>query len=504
MFNWSRRKYLMVIGSALFMGGAVFGYYFARPLGVMSAKSPFLSEALAPEAMAQNKEITNGVFTKIAKESMPAVVNISTKQKVKSHASADMDDERTREFYERFFPGYKDAPREQVKQSLGSGFVVEEDGFILTNSHVIDQSDEIIVTFGDGHDPANAKEYTAKIVGQDPKTDIAIIKIQPDKKITALKMGDSDKLQVAEWVMAIGNPFGFAQSVTVGVVSAKGRVIGAGPYDEFIQTDASINPGNSGGPLLNLNGEVVGINSAIFTGGSSQGNIGIGFAIPINAIKSIYADLKKGKVSRGWLGVMIQKITPELMGAMGLKTSKGALVGDVQENSPASKAGIKRGDIITEFNGLEVSSSEQLPKMVAVIKPNTKVKVKALRDGVEKAFTLSLGELPDEAVEKPSAPSQDDSLGMSVEKLTGDAAKRLNAEGVSGVVVRNALPNSPAGNAGIHVGDIITEVNKIPVNDVASYTAAVGKSKPGEPVLFLIKRGKSTVFIAVKLPEKDK
>jgi serine protease Do len=302
--------------------------------------------------------------------------------------------------------------------------------------------------------------------------------------------------------MAIGNPFGFAQSVTVGVVSAKGRVIGAGPYDEFIQTDASINPGNSGGPLLNLNGEVVGINSAIFTGGASQGNIGIGFAIPINAIKSIYDDLKKGKVSRGWLGVMIQKITPELMSAMGLKTSKGALVGDVQENSPAGKAGIKRGDIITEFNGLEVTTSDQLPKMVAVIKPATKVKVKALRDGVEKSFTVSLGELPDEATEKPSVTSLENNLGLSLEKLTEELAKQLNASGVSGVVVRGVLPGGPGANAGIQVGDIITEVNKTPVKDVASYNSAAGKSKPGESVLLLIKRGKSTVFIAVKLPGK--
>lgn len=499
MFNWSRRKRLMVIGSALFMGGAVFGYYFARPQGFTGAQSPFSANALAPTAMAQSKEITNGVFTKIAKESMPSVVNISTKQKVKSRLSPEMDDERTREFYEHFFPGFKDAPREQTKQSLGSGFIVEEDGHILTNSHVIDQAEEIIVSFGDGHD---SREYTAKVIGQDPKTDIAIIKIQPDKKVVAFKLGDSDKLQVAEWVMAIGNPFGFAQSVTVGVVSAKGRVIGAGPYDEFIQTDASINPGNSGGPLLNLNGEVVGINSAIFTGGSSQGNIGIGFAIPINAIKSIYDDLKKGKVSRGWLGVMIQKITPELMSAMGLKTSKGALVGDVQENSPAGKAGIKRGDIITEFNGLEVMASDQLPKMVAVIKPATKVKVKALRDGIEKSFTVTLGELPDEAIEKPSATSSENNLGLSLEKLTEELAKQLNAHSVSGVVVRGVLPGGPGANAGIQVGDIITEVNKTPVKDLASYNSAAGKSKPGESVLLLIKRGKSTVFIAVKLPGK--
>lgn len=502
MFNWSRRKKLLVIGATIFMGGAVFGYYFARPQGLAGNQSPFGAQALAPSAMAQSKEITNGVFTKIAKDSMSSVVNISTKQKVKSRMFPDVDDERTREFYERFFPGFKDAPRERVKQSLGSGFLVEEDGHILTNSHVIDQADEIIVSFGDGHDATNSKEYTAKVIGQDPKTDIAIIKIQPDKKIPSLKMGDSDKLQIAEWVMAIGNPFGFAQSVTVGVVSAKGRVIGAGPYDEFIQTDASINPGNSGGPLLNLNGEVVGINSAIFTGGASQGNIGIGFAIPINAVKSIYDDLKKGKVTRGWLGVMIQKITPELMSAMGLKSSKGALVGDVQDNSPALKAGVKRGDIITEFNGLEVTASDQLPKMVASIKPGTKVKVKALRDGVEKAFTVSLGELPDDAVEKPSAPSSEDSLGLSVEKLTDELAKQLNAQGVSGVVVRGVLPNSPAGGAGIQAGDIITEVNKTPVKDMASYTNAAGKSKPGETVLLLVKRGKATIFIAVKLPEK--
>lgn len=502
MFNWSRRKQLMVIGSAIFMGGAVFGYYFARPVAFTGAQTPSIAGTIAPEAMAQSKEITNGVFSKMARDSMPSVVNISTKQKVKSRMFPEMDDERTREFYERFFPGFKDAPREQVKQSLGSGFIVEEDGHILTNSHVIDQADEIIVSFGDGHDSTNAREYTAKIIGQDPKTDIAIIKIQPDRKVTALKMGDSDKLQIAEWVMAIGNPFGFAQSVTVGVVSAKGRVIGAGPYDDFIQTDASINPGNSGGPLLNLNGEVVGINSAIFTGGFGQGNIGIGFAIPINAVKSIYNDLKKGKVNRGWLGVMIQKITPELMSALGLKTSTGALVGDVQENSPASKAGLKRGDIITEFNGMDVPASEQLPKMVASVKPGTKVKVRVLRDGIEKSFTVSLGELPDDADEKPSAPSSEDSLGISVEKLTDDLAKQLNAQGASGVVVRGVLPNSPAANAGIHVSDIITEVNKTSVKDVASYNSAAGKSKPGESVLLLIKRGKSTVFIAVKLPEK--
>ncbi|MBI5814174.1 MAG: DegQ family serine endoprotease [Nitrospinae bacterium] len=498
MKNWRSQARWFALGLGLVMTGAVAGAYLAPP------RSPVADPSIATPAIAsQGGELPGNIFTKIAKERTPAVVNISTKQKVKTRSmpSPEMEDERMKEFYDRFFPWYREMPKEQVRQSLGSGFVVEEDGYILTNAHVVEQADEVIVTFGDGHNGGDEKEFPAKVIGTDPKTDIALIKISPGKKLPTLALADSSKVEVGEWVMAIGNPFGFSQSVTVGVVSAKGRAIGAGPYDDFIQTDASINPGNSGGPLLNMNGDVIGINSAIYTGGFSQGNIGIGFAVPANSVKDIYAELKKGKVSRGWLGVMIQKITPELMGALNLKSSKGALVGDVFPGSPADKAGIKRGDVIVEFNGQAVDSNDQLPKLVGAVKPGISVKVKIVRDGSEKMFTLSLAEMPDDE-EKPARPEveQESSIGLTVDKLTPDIAKKLDAEGTAGVVVKKVDPAGPAAAAGIHPGDIITEANKQTVRDVASYKSAVGKSKPGDVALLLVKRGKNTHFIAVKVP----
>ncbi|MBI4666644.1 MAG: DegQ family serine endoprotease [Nitrospinae bacterium] len=481
------------LGLILILIGAVAG----AQLSKSGSSSDSISSALAPKVVAQGKDMPTTVFTDIAKNRTPAVVNISTKQKVKSRMAPEMEDERMQEFYDRFFPWYKDMPKEQVRQSLGSGFVVEEDGYILTNSHVVDQADEIIVTFGDGHNGSDT-EYSAKVIGSDPKTDIAVIKVDAGKKLPTIPLGDSNTLQVGEWVMAIGNPFGFSQSVTVGIVSAKGRAIGAGPYDDFIQTDASINPGNSGGPLLNMAGEVVGINSAIFTGGFSQGNIGIGFAIPIDSVKAIYGELKVGKVSRGWLGVMIQKITPDFMKALKLKSAQGALVGDVFEKSPAESAGLKRGDVIVEFNGQPVPSSDALPKLVGALKPGVKAKVKIIRDGSEKTITLALGEMPEETEqEKPVAPAKDD-LGITVEKLTPELAKRFNAESSRGVLVRNVAPQGPAAEAGVRPGDIITEVNRQPVDDLSSYKNALAKSGPAEPVLMLVKRGKSTIFIVVK------
>ncbi len=260
-----------------------------------SAFSDVPSFDFAKPQLAEAQVAPPNIFAKIVKEKTPAVVNISTKRMVKSQAAPPLQDERMREFYKRFFPQYKNAPqREQLRQSLGSGFVVEKDGYILTNNHVVEMADQILVAFGSGKHGDDEKEYEAKLIASDPKTDIALIKIESEEDFPTLSFGDSDALMVGEWVMAIGNPFGFAQSVTVGVVSAKGRVIGAGPYDDFIQTDASINPGNSGGPLLNIKGEVIGINTAIYTGGASQGNIGIGFAVPINSVKALYEDLKKG------------------------------------------------------------------------------------------------------------------------------------------------------------------------------------------------------------------
>ena len=275
----------------------------------------------------------------------------------------------------------------------GTGFIIDGEGYILTNNHVVEDADIITVTL------QNEKEYKARLVGADPKTDIALIKIIEETgehaSFSHLDLGDSEKVEVGEWVVAIGNPFGLSHTVTTGVVSAKGRNIGAGPYDEFIQTDASINPGNSGGPLLNMNGEVIGINTAIFSG--SGGNVGIGFALPINMAKGILGELKQnGKVTRGWLGVMIQKITPELQESFKLKNPLGALVNDIAPNGPAERGGMKRGDVITRFDGVEITSMETLPKQVASIKPGKSVKVEVIREGKNKVLDIKIEPMKEE------------------------------------------------------------------------------------------------------------
>jgi len=453
---------------------------------------------LGPSVARAAKIDPQSVFVKIAREQTPAVVNISTKQRIKTGGRAGIPDERMREYYDRFYPWHREAPREQVRQSLGSGFVVESDGYILTNSHVVAQADEIIVSFGDGHD-SRAKEYPAKLIAADPKTDIALIKIDVSKKLPTLTLGDSSKLQVGEQVMAIGNPFGFAQSVTVGVVSAKGRVIGAGPYDDFIQTDASINPGNSGGPLLNTRGEVIGINSAIYTGGA-RGNIGIGFAIPIDSVKSIYDDLKKGKVKRGWLGVAITNVTKELQDAMSLPDRKGALVSQVIDNSPAEKSGIKRYDVITGFNGEKVLSSSHLPRIVAAVKPGSKAVIDVIRDGKTISIPVNIGEMPTEK-KLLAQGKRNENLGMIVENIPAQLAERLGIKGSAGVVVTNVAPGSPAGAAGAITGDVIMEINKKKVRNIQEYDSAISNAKPGGSLLVLVRRGRNDLLLVIKLPK---
>ena len=323
--------------------------------------------ALSSESM----PLTSNIFVNIAKQQNPAVVNVSAKAKTPKTSGRFKNPghrgqkDQFRDFYDKFFrqqrpgPGQGQPPR---RGGTGSGFIIDADGHILTNNHVVEGADEILVNLDDDN------EYTATLIGTDPKTDIALIKINrgngDNTAFPYLRMGDSDKLEVGEWVVAIGNPFGLPHTVTVGVVSAKGRNIGAGNYDEFIQTDASINPGNSGGPLINIKGEVIGINTAIISGGGpGGGNVGIGFAIPVNIAKSILTDLREnGKVTRGWLGVMIQKITPDLAESFSLKDNKGALVGDVIPKGPAAKAGIKRGDVIVEFKRLQGKKYEPIAK----------------------------------------------------------------------------------------------------------------------------------------------
>ena len=300
-------------------------------------------------------QATPGSFAELVKEARPSVVNISTVKFIKGKGEREPltpfgPQDPFKDFFDRFFKDQM--PKEFKQQSLGTGFIIDKDGFILTNNHVVEKTDEIKVRLSDD------KEYIAQIIGRDPKTDLALIKIEPENSLTPLPMGDSDKLEVGEWVIAIGNPFGLGNTVTAGIVSAKYRQIGMGTYENFIQTDASINPGNSGGPLLNIKGEVIGINTAIFS--RTGGSVGIGFAIPVNMAKELLPQLKKGKVVRGWLGVMIQTITPELKDKLDLKNEKGALVADVTSGGPADTAGIKRGDVIVMFDGKEIKEMKDL------------------------------------------------------------------------------------------------------------------------------------------------
>lgn len=431
-------------------------------------------------------------FTGLAKKAGPSVVNVSTTQvrKTAQQGSSPFGDQDPMgEFWERFFGGQmpRGAPQ-QRRSGLGSGFIIDGNGTILTNYHVVDSAQKITVTLSDG------KSYDAKVIGKDQKSDIAVIKIDAGRELPAVTLGDSDRLEVGEWVMAIGNPFGLDHTVTSGIVSAKGRQIGAGPYDNFIQTDASINPGNSGGPLLNLQGEVVGINTAIFS--QSGGNIGIGFAIPTNSVKELLPQLRdKGRVVRGYLGTTVQKITPEIADSMGLKQTRGALVADVMKGSPAEKSGVKAGDIIVEFDRKEVKDSSDLPTQVARVAPGKTVPVRVLRDGKDVTLSLTVGELKDNEV---AATVQEGDLGLSVQPVTPELAKRMDLDRSEGLVIASVKGGSAAEEAGLRSGDLITQVNRRPVKNLADYNREIAATEKGKSVLFLVRRGQNSLFLALK------
>ncbi len=434
-------------------------------------------------------------FINLAKELRPAVVNISTSQVggggQQSFPSPFGEEDPFSEFWRRFFG--EPLPRGPHRQkSLGSGFVVDREGYILTNNHVVESGDKIIVRLSD------EKEFEAKLVGRDAKTDIAVIKIDADIELSTAPLGNSDELEVGEWVLAIGNPFGLEHSVTAGIVSAKGRNIGAGPYDNFIQTDASINPGNSGGPLINLRGEVVGINTAIFSRGG--GNIGIGFAIPINLVKELLPQLKsKGKVTRGWLGVVIQGVTPAIAESLGMDQARGALVANVSGDGPASRAGVQIGDVIIEFGGQRVKESNDLPIIVARTPVNKEVSVIVLRDGKEVELSVTVGELKEEEVLASTKGKGD--LGLTVQRVTPQIAESLGLERAEGVVITMVEPGSPAEEAGLRRGDVILEIDRKSIRKLSDYQKAITKLKKGKGVLFLVRRGETTLFLALKPPE---
>jgi serine protease Do len=371
--------------------------------------------------------------------------------------------------------------------------MVDRSGIVLTNNHVVEGADKITVKLAD------EREFDAQIVGRDPKTDLAVIRIGDGKEtFSVAPLGDSSELQVGEWVAAMGSPFGLANTVTAGIVSGKGRNIGAGPYDNFIQTDASINPGNSGGPLVNLRGEVIGINSAILS--QTGGNLGIGFAIPINLAKEILPQLiKTGKVTRGWLGVSIQRVTPEIAKAMGMAKERGALVSEVIQGSPAEKAGVRAGDVITEYDGKTIERANDLPILVAQTAVGKNVNLVVQRENQRVPITVTIGELKEQ--EKVASVPEKGRLGLSVQTVTPEIARSLGLDQPRGVIISSVEPGSPAADAGLMRGDIILEVNRDAINSATELQKIIDNAKAGSNLLFLVRRSGNNLFLAMNVPQ---
>ena len=433
-------------------------------------------------------------FSELARNLTPSVVNISTTQVAKSRPvvpfpefKAPLEDFFGEDFRD-FFGGHQ---REFKRHNLGSGFIINREGYILTNNHVIENAEEIVVTLANGN-----KEYQANVIGKDPKLDLALIKIEASEELPIAVIGDSDQLEIGEWVVAIGNPFGLGGTVTAGIVSAKGRVIGAGPYDNFIQTDASINPGNSGGPLFNMKGEVVGINTAIIASGQ-----GIGFAIPVNMVKDVLLQLKvEGKVTRGWIGVGIQQVTPELAQSFGLKDRKGALISTVNEGDPADRAGIKSGDIIISFDGKEIDEMNDLPRIVAATPPKKTVKVEIIRDGKASVLTLKVAKKKgDDEVVAATEDVMEDTIGLSVKEISPEIARKLRIKGAKGVFIDSVKQGSPAAMAGLRRGDVISRVNKSDIEGIEDYQRALKAARKEGLIRFLVYRGGNRFYVAMRL-----
>ena len=487
-----RIKIGTVCAAVLLAAGLLFG---AWNYGTAAAPSP--GKAAAP-ALSETKMIPAG-FSELAAKAKPAVVNIRTVKTIKGggrvfrhfygnpfeNRSPFRNQDPFRDFFGPFSGGERTPDFKQ--RSLGSGFIIDKDGYIVTNNHVIDDADQIKVKLSDD------REFDAVVVGKDPNTDLALIRIEDSAKLVPLALGDSDTLQIGSWVVAIGSPFGLEQTVTAGIVSAKGRVIGAGPYDDFIQTDASINPGNSGGPLINLKGEVVGINTAIVAQGQ-----GIGFAIPISLAKDVIEQLKKGgKVTRGWLGVGIQDLSAELAEYYGLKEQKGVLVTEVFPGDPAEKAGIKAGDIVLSVEGKDVSGSRDLSRAIAAQPVGKKIPIVVLRDGERKTLSVEISRrLEKGETAAAGEPARRDALGLSVADLTPEnAAAAGHASGETGALVISVEPGSRAAKAGVREGDLIKEVNRVKVKNGSGFRDLVVKSGKSGALQMLVKRPGSGLLV---------
>jgi len=495
----------IAIGLLLIGVGVIFGLVVASDLGwlpfghaVPDAPTAPKTAAVLPAAGADRN------FVEVAKAVTPTVVNISTtriSRLPEGHAGgAPFDDP----FFKRFFGDELfrrfEAPKDRRERSLGSGVIADANGYIITNNHVVSKADEIRILFSD------KRSLTAKVVGTDPKTDIAVIKVDA-KDLPTIPWADSDKLQVGEYVLAIGNPFGLNQTVTMGIVSAVGRAnVGIAEYEDFIQTDAAINPGNSGGALVNARGELIGINTAIFS--QSGGYMGIGFAVPSNMVRSVMEQLiKGGKVVRGYLGVSIQELTQDLAKQFGAADTKGVLVSDVLADSPAKRAKLERGDVIVEFDGRAVENPTQFRNLVAQTPIGKKVRVKFLRGGKERDLEVTIAEQP-KTIAQLESPGDEGGetrssgafAGMDVRELTPELARRFNLsrEEKGGVIVARVAEGSPAGEAGLQVGDLITEINRTPIADLRDFQNVTGSLAAREPALVLVVRNSRNFYLTIR------
>ncbi|MDY7017263.1 MAG: DegQ family serine endoprotease [Nitrospirota bacterium] len=479
-------------GSGLLIVGAFVGLVLSSGLKIELTLHPSKVDA---ESQPSVPVIAPTSFAGVVKQVYPAVVNINTTTTVKAPSypmpfsgpsGSPFDD-----FFERFFG---QMPKEFKQRSLGSGVVISGDGFILTNSHVVEKADQVRVSILGG------QTFDAEVVGKDKSTDVALIRIKADKPLPSAALGDSDKLEVGEWVLAMGNPVGLDHTVTAGIISAKGRSLGLGGLEDFLQTDASINPGNSGGPLVNLQGKVVGINTAILANAQ-----GIGFAIPVNIVRTFLPQLKtKGRIDRGWLGVSIQEITPEIRDAMGLGQAQGALVADVIKGGPADRAGIQRGDIVAEFNGKPIDRYSKLPLIVSSVPPGSIARVKIIRNGKAHLLQVKVGTFPDEdetaSGDNGGTKERSSSvMGMTLKPLTPEFARRQGIEADKGLIVLEVTPGSEADFIGIAPGDVILEVDKRPLNTVESLKSILKSKRSGESILLLIKRQDSTLYLSLRM-----
>jgi serine protease Do len=492
------KKFSVILLFAVFLGivvGLILASNLHFPVTGNAANQPVVTlgstEPVSDELAGLEK--LSKAFVRVAKEVSPAIVTINSQVVIKQRHNQTMDDE----FFRYFFrvPEQED----QVRRGLGSGVIINSDGYILTNNHVVSEADKITVVI-------DKVENEAKVIGTDPESDLAVIKIEKTG-LPTIKLGDSDALEVGEWILAVGNPFSDAlqHTVTAGIVSAKGRSnlpISGGriQYQDFIQTDAAINPGNSGGAMVNLRGELVGINTAIL----GQANVGIGFAIPINLAKTVMEQLiKEGKVVRGWLGVYIESVGEDMAKAFDMKDPKGALVQRVVENGPAAKADIQAGDIIIKVNDTVIESSDQLTNLVATFTPDTKVDVVVWRDGKEKQVTVKLGERPQGGAPQDveAEKGAENKLGIEVQNLTSELAQRFGYEGDAGVLITDVQSGSVAEREGLQSGDLVMTVNRVKVSNVAEFNRVVGKLEAGQIVLLRLKREDMSFFRTLRIPK---